>query len=95
MHVRRASACLRYREREPGRLQLRVVLRRGEEVCEIVVEEDAEQVRVLILLCGEIEDRTEAMDCPYSVYLDAPLADRRVVDIARGDAELDLFVPNW
>jgi hypothetical protein len=48
-----------------------------------------------VLLCGEIEDRTEEMDCPYSVYLEAPLADRRVVDIARGDAELDLFVPDW
>jgi hypothetical protein len=39
-HIRRPRTCFRYREREPGRLQLRVILRPGENVCDVLVEEN-------------------------------------------------------
>lgn len=94
-HVRRPRSCFRYREREPGRLQLRVVLRPGESVCDVLVEENGTRVEVLILTCGEIEPGNEAMDCPVHVYLSAALGDRRVVDAARDSAKVEPFTPNW
>jgi hypothetical protein len=94
-HVRRPRSCFRYREREPGRLQLRVVLRPGENVCEILVEENETRVEVLILICGEIEGGNGAMDCPFHAYLSAALGDREVVDMARNGAKVEHFIPNW
>jgi hypothetical protein len=95
MHLRRLRPCFRCREREPGRLQLRVVLRPDEGVCEVVVEETDTRVEVLILVCGEIEDRDDAIDCPVHVYLSEALGGREVVDAARGGATVDRFTPNW
>jgi hypothetical protein len=65
----RAAICLGHREREPGRLQLRVALCGGEGVCDVIVEEDEDAVRVRLLVCydedrfEEDEDR-EYMNCP-------------------------------
>ena len=95
VHLRRPRSCFRYREREPGRLQLRVVLRPGENVCEIIVEENETRVEVLILICGEIEGGSDAMDCPFHVYLSAALGDREVIDMARHGAKVEHFAPNW
>jgi hypothetical protein len=94
-HIRRARTCFRYREREPGRLQLRVILRSGENVCDVLVEENDTRVGVLVLVCGEIDHRNEAIDCPVNVYLSGALGDRGVVDAARNGAEVDPFTPNW
>ena len=48
----RPATLVGYREREPGRLQLRAVLRAGTEgICDAIVEEDDETVRVRVLLC--------------------------------------------
>jgi hypothetical protein len=95
MHVRRPRPCFRCREREPGRLQLRVALRPDEGVCEVLVEETSTRVEVLILACGEINDRDDAVDCPVHVYLSRPLGGREVVDAARGGATVEHFTPNW
>lgn len=95
----RPATLVGYREREPGRLQLRVVLRAGTEgVCDVIAEEDDEAVRVRVLLCWEdaiahIHDR-DYMDCPVHVYLDRPLGDRTVIDVDDEQA-LPLFVPDW
>ncbi len=87
-----------YREREPGRLQLRVPLSGDEGVCEVVVEEDEKTVRVRALICyDDDEDESESheqVNCPVHVYLDRPLQDRRVIDVETG-AVLPLFVPSW
>jgi hypothetical protein len=72
-----------------------VILRPGENVCDVLVEENDTQVEVLILVCGEIEHRNEAIDCPVHVYLSGALADRRVVDAARDGAKVEHFTPNW
>ena len=88
-------ACLRCREREPGRLQLRVVLRPGEWVDDVLVEEHDDRVAVLILVGGDATDRSDEVDCPVHVYLSAPLAGRRVVDRSRGGRTVEPFVPNW
>jgi hypothetical protein len=72
-----------------------VVLRPGENVCDVLVEENETRVGVLILICGELENRNEAMDCPVHVYLSAALGDRRVVDLARDGVEVEPFTPNW
>ena len=48
----RAFACLAYREREPGRLQLRVAVLPGTEgVCDVIVHEDEDTVYVRVILC--------------------------------------------
>lgn len=86
-----------YREREPGRLQLRVPLSGGNGVCEVVVEEDEKTVRVRALVHDDDEDGPgshECVNCPVHVYLDRPLQDRQVVDVETG-AALPLFVPSW
>ena len=94
-HIRRPRTCFRYREREPGRLQLRAILRPGENLCDVLVEENDARVEVLVLVCGEIEHLTEAIDCPVHVYLSGALGDRRVVDAARDGANVEPFTPNW
>jgi hypothetical protein len=72
-----------------------VVLRPGENVCDVLVEENETRVGVLILICGELEHRNEAMDCPVHVYLSSALGDRRVLDLARDGVEVEHFTPNW
>jgi hypothetical protein len=59
-----------------------------------VVEENDTRVEVLILICGEIDDCDEGLDCPVHVYLARPLGNRRVLDAARGGATVEPFIPN-
>jgi hypothetical protein len=73
VRLRRPRPCLRCREREPGRLQLRVIARLGEGVCDVIVEESDTRVEVLILICGQVEDSDEVIDSPFHVYLARPL----------------------
>jgi hypothetical protein len=47
-------ASVAYREREPGRLQLRFVLDADEHMHEIVVEEDDDVVEVFATVCGPV-----------------------------------------
>ena len=50
----RSAMLVGYREREPGRLQLRAVIRVGTEgECDVIVQEDEETVRVRVVLCWE------------------------------------------
>jgi hypothetical protein len=72
-----------------------VALTPDEGVCEVVVEETDNRVEVLILVCGEIEDPDESVDCPVHVYLSRALGGREVVDAARGGATIERFTPNW
>lgn len=93
----RPGICLGYREREPGRLQLRVALG-GEDkgVCKADVEEDDEAIRVRLFICYDRfgdHDR-EYLNCPVHVYLDEPLGDRRVIDLVTG-RELPLCGPRF
>jgi hypothetical protein len=70
-------------EREPGRLQLRLVLYPGEHVCEIDIEEDDEAVVAFATVCRPVEDDdAEGDGCgvPCHVYLERPLGDRAVRD---------------
>jgi hypothetical protein len=95
----RVGHLLGYREREPGRLQLRVSMRpRTDGVCDAIVEETDDAVHVRVMLCFEDredswEDR-EYWDCPVHVDLERPLGDRPVITADHGEA-LPLFVPNW
>jgi hypothetical protein len=94
----RVRTCVGYREREPGRLQLRVPLTSSEGVCEVIVEEHEEKILVRVLVCFEededFEPRPEYVNCPVHVYLDQPLSDRAVID-HESEAALPLFVPQW
>lgn len=82
----RVATLVGYREREPGRLQLRAVLRGNTEgVCDAIVEEDESTVRVRVLLCWEdgaehFKDR-DYVDCPVHVYLEKPLNGRTVIEV--------------
>jgi hypothetical protein len=95
----RVGHLLGYREREPGRLQLRVSMRPGTDgVCDSIVEETDDAVHVRVILC--FEDRDESWDdreywnCPVHVYLEKPLGDRSVIK-ADDEEALPLFVPDW
>lgn len=74
--------CIGYLEREPGRLQLRLVLYPGEHVCDIDLEEDDEAVVAFATVCGPVEDdeHGDACEVPCHVYLERPLGDRAVRD---------------
>jgi hypothetical protein len=93
----RPRVCLGFREREPGRLQLRVPLRIGEGVCEVVVEEDEHTVFVRVIVCydeNDLDDDREYVNCPTHVYLEQPLNGRTVTDVET-EQPLPLFVPSW
>jgi hypothetical protein len=95
----RAAVCLGYRERDPGRLQLRVALSGHEGVCDVIVEEDDDRVRVRLLVCCEEEiteenDDHEFSNCPVHVYLEKQLGARTVIDVQTGEP-VTLFVPTW
>jgi hypothetical protein len=103
----RVGRLLGYREREPGRLQLRVAIRpRTDGVCEAIVEESEATVHVRVLLCFEDRDESwddrECWDCPVHVYLEKPLGARTVIAVrARtviavdGNEALPLYAPRW
>jgi hypothetical protein len=82
-HEQRWRDCVGHMEREPGRLQLRVRLCGEEGVCTVLFEEDAASVKVLILVCGPCDPSTGYTDCPVHIYLEEPLGDRPVLDVAR------------
>jgi hypothetical protein len=99
-YPQRVAVCLGYRERDPGRLQLRVALGGCDNgVCDAIVEENEDTVRVRLLVCydedrfDESKDR-EYMNCPIHVYLNEPLAGRTVIDVET-DEPVPLFVPSW
>ena len=74
-----------YCEREPGRLQLRLVLARDEHVDDIVVDEEDDCVIAFASVCSPtIGAHPEQMEGPFHVYLDQPLGDRKVVDALTG-----------
>ena len=97
-NLQRLSQLVGYREREPGRLQLRAIIRADEGVCEAIAVEDAETVHVRVLLCYEDSDKPlvdrEALNCPVHVYLDAPLSGRAVIAVD-GERALPLYEPRW
>ncbi len=82
----RPRRCVGHREREPGRLQVRFVVRGDEHIDDILVAEDERTVVVFATVCtsviGECGDQCDA---PWHVYLKSPLAGRVVVDGASGD----------
>jgi hypothetical protein len=93
----RVGRCLAYREREPGRLQLRVLLLSSTEgICEAIVDEDEDSVKVRVILCYEEGNDAdpEYIDCPVHVYLEKPLNGRDVIDVDNERA-LPLYVPSW
>jgi hypothetical protein len=74
-----------HREREPGRLQLRLVLARDEHVDDIVVEEEEDCVIAFASVCGPTTGaHPEQMDGPVHVYLERPLGQRKVIDALSG-----------
>jgi len=78
-------SCVAYREREPGRLQLRFVLGLDEDMHEIVVVENDDSVVVVATICSPAAgSREEEWDVPWHVYLERPLGGRRVVDALSG-----------
>jgi hypothetical protein len=103
----RVCRCLAYREREPGRLQLRVPVWVGTEgICAALVEEDEDNVYVRVIMCYEEFDSEddeceelgtkadECWDCPVHVYLEKPLNGRTVIEV-KTHRVLPLFVPDW
>jgi hypothetical protein len=74
-----------HREREPGRLQLRLVLARDEHVDDIVVEEEDDCVIAFASVCSPTTGaHPEQMESPFHVYLDQPLGERKVIDALSG-----------
>jgi hypothetical protein len=72
-------------EREPGRLQLRLVLARDEHVDDIVVDEEEDCVIAFASVCSPTTGaHPEQMEGPFHVYLEQPLGERKVVDALSG-----------
>jgi hypothetical protein len=78
-------ACIGYMEREPGRLQLRLVLGAGDHVDDIVVAEDERAVVAFATVCtsNAVPGGPEC-DVPCHVYLERPLGKRTVIDGTSG-----------
>ena len=78
-------SCLAYCEREPGRLQLRLVVDRDEHIDDIVVDETDDTIVVFAAVCSPATGaRRDLCDCPFHVYLKEPLGERRVIDALSG-----------
>jgi hypothetical protein len=78
-------SCVAYCEREPGRLQLRLVLDRDEHVDDIVVDENDDTIVVFAAICSPTTGaRREQCGVPFHVYLERPLGGRRVIDALSG-----------
>lgn len=94
----RVAQCLAFREREPGRLQLRVAVMPGSEgICDAIVDETAHAVYVRVILCyheNKPSRDEDSLNCPVHVYLEQPLNGRTVIDVDTEQA-LPLFVPSW
>ena len=73
--------CRGFVEDTPGRLQLAVELRPGEGICDVFVEELSDRVEVEVLVCAELAPGGVTTTV---LYLHAPLAGRRLVDLATG-----------
>jgi hypothetical protein len=77
--------CVGHMEREPGRLQLRFVLRGDQHVDDIVIAEDDGRVVVFATVCTPVLGEDEpAYEGPWHVYLDGPLGERTVIDGSSG-----------
>jgi hypothetical protein len=78
--------CVGHMEREPGRLQLRFVLRGDQHVDDIIVAEDDARVVVFATVCTPVLGRHDepAYEGPWHVYLDTPLGYRTVIDGSSG-----------
>jgi hypothetical protein len=73
-------------EREPGRLQLRVVRAAQEHVDEVLVAEDENIVTVLVTICTPADGPSgDRIDEPHHVYLQRPLGSRKVIDGVSGE----------
>jgi len=72
-------------EREPGRLQLRLVLARDEHVDDIVVDEEEDCVTAFASICSPTTGaHPKQMEGPFHVYLERPLGERKVIDALSG-----------
>jgi hypothetical protein len=104
VRVRRA---LGFRERSVGELELRVALGGDDNgVCQVIVDEQDDEVYVRVAVCFRDEDedeyedeearrrRREYLDCPVRVWLEKPLGTRAVIDVD-SDEELPLFTPAY
>jgi hypothetical protein len=78
-------SCVAYCEREPGRLQLRLVLDADEHVDDIVVEENDDTIVVFASVCSPTTGVCrEQWEGPFHVYLEEPLGGRKVIDALTG-----------
>lgn len=88
-NCQRLLKILGFRLKGADYLQLRVVLRRGDNgVCQLIVDEHPDRIYVRALSCvkEEAEDEdwywlpTHEVDCPCTWWLDAPLGERIIID---------------
>jgi hypothetical protein len=100
---RRQRLChtLGVHERNVGELELRILLRPGEDgVCQVIVEEREDEVYVRVLVHRADEDDASArpsrryLESHVRVELDEPLGARAVIDFDR-DEELPLDEPKY
>lgn len=89
-----------FRLKAPDLLQLRIAHRPNDHgVCDILLDEEADRVRVRAFACVDttphrrrFDGGSSEMDCPLRVWLSEPLGDRPVIDGATGE-ELWLMSP--
>lgn len=94
-----ARECLGYRERDPGRLQLRIPMLYNEGVCDVALDEYPSHIVVCVVVCRRDDDEERSWYPGFAeerthAYLDAPLDDRMLIDSETGKA-VPLYVPTW
>jgi hypothetical protein len=102
-HAQRLCEILGFRLKGEDYLQLRVVLTLGDGgVCQAIIDEHEDRVYVRAIAClaqdvpdrGIWDRRSDEVDCPCCVWLDAPLGERIVIDVDT-NREVPLCIPRW
>jgi hypothetical protein len=94
-----ARECLGYRERDPGRLQLRIPMLYDEGVCDVALDEHPSHIVVRVVVCRRDDDDERSWYPGFAeerthTYLEAPLGDRTVIDFETGKP-IPFYVPTW
>jgi hypothetical protein len=96
-HPQRPVPGFAYRDKGGGLVQIRVSVRRNQNICSVVVQEGIQLVLVRVILCcpgGNWDDCSKPLNCGAKAFLDDDLDGRWVIDVESGES-LPPWEPGW